>query len=485
MTQARATRARVGASAWVALIAACSSHAESRPHSTSADGGTDASIDGQAGLASDASLSSDATDNVLAGCATTSVRATQTPVDVYFVLDTSGSMDDLIGPQESKWNAIVAALSAFIDDPASSGLGVALEYFPTTLPGVPSSCAGDQGCGSGSPCLLGVCGDANEEACANSNDCQGGVACIPISTCANDANTLCVSFGTPCGADPNGFDLGDCGNALTTSYCANGDSCSATDYAQAAVPFALLPSSASTLVTSLLGRRPAGSTPTQAALQGTLNAAQTYAGSHPGDTIVIVLATDGAPDETADASTGLCTQVDPATANGQVAQVAAAGFAGTPSIETFAIGVFTPDDAAAGTATLNQIAMSGGTGFPFVIDAVSDAGGADVAQQFIDALAQIRAASLPCQFTVPGSLGANFDQLNVSYTSGAGAVSTLTYVETRGGCNPSTGGWYYDADPAEGGTPNTVVVCPATCTELKGDPNGLVTIVLGCQTIVR
>ncbi|HXX70429.1 MAG TPA: hypothetical protein VEK07_24825 [Polyangiaceae bacterium] len=484
MIQGRAKWTGIGASGWVALIAACSSHNETRPRSATADASTNASSPPDE-LEGDGALSPDAAPGALAGCATSTLRATQTPVDVYFVIDTSGSMDDLVGPQESKWSGIVSALTAFVDDPASGGLGVGLQYFPTTLPGVPTTCSHDQDCGPGSPCLLGVCSDANEEACASGGDCQGGVACVPISTCANDANTLCVNFGAPCGADPNGFDLGNCGDALTTSYCANGDSCSPADYAHASVPIASLPGSASALVTSLQGRHPAGSTPTQAALQGAVNTASTYAQAHPSDTVVIVLATDGAPDETADSSTGLCAEVDPSVADAQVAQVAAAAFAGTPSIQTFAIGVFTPDDVAAGTATLNQIATSGGTGSPFIINATSEAGGAGVAQQFIDALAQVRAASLPCQFTLPAAAGVNLGQLNVSYTSGAGAISTVSYVETPGACNPSTGGWYYDADPAEGGTPTMIDVCPTTCTELKSDPNGIVTIVLGCQTIVR
>lgn len=481
MIQARVKSGAGVAVGAVALVAACSSHSESRPSSETS---SDASLGG-GNLVGDASLSLDATGGVLAGCATSTERATQSPVDVLFIIDTSGSMNDLLGPQQSKWSTIVAALTAFVDDPASSGLGVGLQYFPTTRSGVPTSCSSDQDCGPASPCLLGVCNDANEDACGTNADCQGGASCVPIGTCANDANTLCVSFGAPCGADVNGFDLGACGNALTSSYCANSDSCSAADYAQPALPIATLPAAGNAIVASLEGRRPSGSTPTQAALQGALNAAETYASSHPSDTVVTVLATDGAPDEGADPSTGLCTQVDPAQANTQVAQVAAAGFDGMPSIETFAIGVFTPDDVAAGTATLNQIAISGGTGSPFIINAASSGGAAGVAQQFVNALGQIRAASLPCQFAVPASVGSAFDLLNVNYTSGAGALSTLAYVETPSACNPTTGGWYYDRDPAEGGAPKTIEVCPTTCTQLKGDPNGSVTIVLGCQTLVR
>lgn len=456
----------------VALVAACSSHSSGRVETL------DASADAEGHLTGDGSLSADAE------CATSTERATPTAVDVYFIIDSSGSMNDLLAPQQSKWSATVSALTAFVEDPASSGLGAGIQYFPTQLSGVPASCSSDQDCAKGGPCLLGVCNDANQEACATGADCPSGTTCVPVSTCANDPNTLCIAFGAPCGADPNGFELGLCGAALTTSYCSNGDSCTAADYAQPAVPIAPLPTSANAIVTSLQNRHPSGSTPTQPALQGAINAAEAYANSHPGHTVVTVLATDGAPDEAADPSTGVCTQVDATEANTQIAQTAAAGLQGTPSIETFAIGVFTPNDVAAGTATLNQIATSGGSGSPFIINTVSADGAASVAQQFIDALAQIRAASLPCQFTLAAQT-ASFDQVNVNFTSGAGALSTVAYVETASACNANTGGWYYDVDPAEGGTPTTIDVCPATCSELKSDLDGVVTIVFGCQTLMR
>src|SRR5678815_2700402 len=44
---------------------------------------------------------------------------------IYVLLDQSLSMDN-----DNKWHQATAALSAFVDDPASSGLAVGLQYFP-------------------------------------------------------------------------------------------------------------------------------------------------------------------------------------------------------------------------------------------------------------------------------------------------------------------------------------------------------------------
>ena len=49
-------------------------------------------------------------------------------VDMYFVVDQSGSMAD---GTPSKWSAISGALVAFVRDPANDGIGAGLEYFPT------------------------------------------------------------------------------------------------------------------------------------------------------------------------------------------------------------------------------------------------------------------------------------------------------------------------------------------------------------------
>ena len=102
------------------------------------------------------------------------------------------------------------------------------------------------------------------------------------------------------------------------------------------------------------------------------------------------------------------------------------------------------------------------------------------------ALSSIRGASLPCQYEVPLPEGGvpDYDHVNVQYTSGAGVSSGLPYVETAAKCSTG-GGWYYNSDPSQGGTPSAILVCPTTCSTLQNDSKGSVSVVLGCQTITR
>jgi len=60
-----------------------------------------------------------------AACAATTVQAKQVPVDMYFVLDTSGSMI-----YDGKIAALQVGIFKFLGDPASAGLGAAAQKFP-------------------------------------------------------------------------------------------------------------------------------------------------------------------------------------------------------------------------------------------------------------------------------------------------------------------------------------------------------------------
>jgi hypothetical protein len=330
---------------------------------------------GETGTSSDA----------FAGCATTTQKATLAPLDLYFMLDTSGSMDDLVAAGQSKWSAVVTAMTAFVNDPASAGIGVGLQYFPLTAAGVPSSCTSSAQCGAAGPCLLALCSNVQQTIPCNSGaDCPNRSTCVPIGYCHDDHNFLCPQPGNAtCGPDPNGFPLGTC-DVMPSSMCILGDSCAPQDYQTPAVAIALLPGVAATVKASLAAHQPQGNTPTSAALQGAINEASSYARANPGHTVVAVLATDGIPDECA-----------PTIA--AIAQIAAGGLAGTPSIKTFAIGVFAPSDVTSGTMALDQIASSGGTGHAFIVNSTTQ----NVEQQFSAALATIRGAALPCNYQLP------------------------------------------------------------------------------------
>ena len=76
-----------------------------------------------------------------------------------------------------------------------------------------------------------------------------------------------------------------------------GDSCTASDYAAAAVEIAPLPGVASTINASIAAHSPTSQTPTSAALQGAVDHAATWAHAHPSDAVAVILATDGEPTE--------------------------------------------------------------------------------------------------------------------------------------------------------------------------------------------
>ncbi|MBI5533526.1 MAG: VWA domain-containing protein [Deltaproteobacteria bacterium] len=72
-------------------------------------------------------------------CATANVEAKLKPLDMYFMIDRSGSMS---GPP---WTQQANALAAFWNDPASAGITAALRFFPQkdTCGGVDSTCSGN------------------------------------------------------------------------------------------------------------------------------------------------------------------------------------------------------------------------------------------------------------------------------------------------------------------------------------------------------
>ena len=67
-----------------------------------------------------------------AACGLITEQAKSTPLDLYIAFDRSSSM---VG---NKWDSAKIGLSAFVNDPDSSGIGVAINFFP--LENTPTSC---------------------------------------------------------------------------------------------------------------------------------------------------------------------------------------------------------------------------------------------------------------------------------------------------------------------------------------------------------
>jgi len=346
-------------------------------------------------------------------CAASMVKADQVPLDMMIMLDQSSSMSDSVAVGGDKWSAVTGALTAFVQQPSLTGVSVGINYF-----GLPA--------GSANTCTV--------SSCTVNADC-GAAAC------------------GPCEVIPGlgGFCLG--------SIAAGGDSCTAADYAGAAVEIAPLPASASSIVTSMAGHSPTTSTPTSAALQGAIDHATTWQQSHAGDAVVVVLATDGDP-----------TECD--TTLSDINAIAATAFGGTPKIPTFVIGV------GSSLSSLNGIAAAGGTTSAFIVDT-----GGNVNQQFLDAMNAIRHAALGCTYSIPlpASGVPDFNSVNVVYTpGGGGSAQTFPYVGAASSCPATGNGWYYDNSNA----PSQIILCTPTCGMVEADTMGEVDVSLGCTTVV-
>jgi hypothetical protein len=100
------------------------------------------------------------------GCADSTVTADLLPLDMYIMLDQSGSMGDSVS-NGSKWSAVTSALDSFLTS-APDGMGVGIQYFPyESGASCPLFCSSNADCGAGcGTCVgfgMGVC--SGEEAC--------------------------------------------------------------------------------------------------------------------------------------------------------------------------------------------------------------------------------------------------------------------------------------------------------------------------------
>jgi hypothetical protein len=245
----------------------------------------------------------------------------------------------------------------------------------------------------------------------------------------------------------------------------NINTCRIDYYTNPAVAIAPLPTNAMPMMTAINGRQLWGDTPTRPGMEGALAYLRGHATMNPDRRAIFLLITDGLPNG--------CM---PGNTVEEIAAFLSAARTGTPSIPTYAIGVFADSDRAAGQSALDSWATAGGNGMPFVLSANED-----LAQKLLDALNEIRGAALGCQFAVPANMtGIDFSKVNVRVQSGGGTTE-LSYVHTADRCDPVTGGWHYDVDPATA-APSRVIVCEATCKKYKTDATAKVDLLFGCKT---
>jgi hypothetical protein len=175
------------------------------------------------------------------GCAGEATKAQLLPLDMFIMLDQSGSMSESAG-SGTKWTAVTGALQAFVTQPGLVGVSVGIQYF-----GLPPGGGGGCGCTTDADCLT------------------------PGDFCFIGQCILCSGGGS--------------------------DSCDPADYSKADVEIAPLPGVATAIINSMNAHSPNTSTPTSAALQGAINHSSTWASSHPGHVVIDVFATDGDPTE--------------------------------------------------------------------------------------------------------------------------------------------------------------------------------------------
>src|SRR6185369_6793233 len=403
-------------------------------------------------------------------CAARVSKAELVPLDIYIMLDVSGSMleptssYDKTGTPISKWTGIKTALQSFIEDESSHGIGVGIQYFPLIKPDVPSSCTSDADCGDSAPCQFHFCASSGLS-CTKDADCGSSVLnpCVVAGECGGflcEAGSTCAINNTavPC-------------TKLTTSTCQHIAKCDPASYAEAAEPIAPLPDSGPALLASLDAQviDPVNPTPTGPALSGALSSAKAWAKSHPSHRVVAVRATDGVANE--------CSPLD----TPELGRLAEAALKGKPSITTFTIGVFPTAALAKGQYVLNTIASAGGSEKAFVIDTSHD-----LTVEFRAALDAVRNTQLACEFEIPApeeGERVDYSQVNVNFRNGKKA-SSLLYVGNAVDCDPLNGGWYYDTDP-ELEDPSKIVVCPTTCATFGAASSASVEIAVGCTTIVK
>ena len=226
-------------------------------------------------------------------------------------------------------------------------------------------------------------------------------------------------------------------------------------------------SHAGTLGQSLMGRSPLGGTPMGPAVQGSLRFATTWQKQNPNRKVVMVVATDGLPDEG-------CQFGPPGRAPNTIAAVqtqAQTAFGATPSVPTYVIGVGSE------LAPLDAVAAAGGTSKSILIDVTKD-----VTSQLFTALDKIRRTELTCEYTIPAQdptkPAIDYGKVNVKFTDALGYVD-FQYVETPANCSKAEYGWYYD-DP---NNPKRVVLCEPFCSEVKASRLGKVDVLLGCKRV--
>lgn len=380
-------------------------------------------------------------------CVQLDARAQHSMLDVFVMLDTSGSMAFTTADGETKLKAVRNALASFFADPASAGLGVGEAFFPIQRVNVPENCVSDTACGESGACYrapTSLCLPSGQQSCYSDADCQGSDRCYPVGACADDAQKICVMGQASQYCNPGV-------QCTTLGTCLNRTSCNVSDYASMVVNVGTLPGARAKLLLGLDTRTADGATPTLPALLGAISAAGAWQDSHAGDKAIVLLATDGLPTICDPAITA-----SPLSPTAGIPAVVKAAEGGVKNgVDTYVVGVFAPDEQSSAQSALGQIAKGGGTDQAFVVST-----GSNVSSQLVTTFNKIRNRADECEYSIPWPKPGGIDPLSLTVTARGVEV---TRVSSAAACDPVQGGYYFDREPAPGVLPHRVILCPATC----------------------
>lgn len=360
-----------------------------------------------------------------------------TPVTMYLVLDNSKSMVEGAKNGVTKWDHAITAITEFVGDATSAGIGVGIQYFNPAPP----------------------------QALVEEFE----------RTLEEKRMTLTA----------------DQWDDYEKEFHYNVDKCDGVAHAESAVPFGRLPAVADAIVASLASTDPNGGTPSVGALTGGVNFCADFQQKTPGEQCVVVFVTDGQPNGcglslschagfTPD-SEGHC--VDPMAASVLVPIVQ--GARDNAGVLTYTVGM--EGVVSDGFELLNRLAAVGGS------DCTPGTPGdeaCDVTQTgsagLLEALNKIRdtvvqKVQVPCTWAVPPPpdgqrLDPSLVNVDVSIKE---QVIELGQVGSEAECANVDGGWYYDTPV----NPTEIRTCQQTCDVVEANPDEIrVSIELGCAT---
>jgi hypothetical protein len=380
-------------------------------------------------------------------CASYQAGAVLSPLDVFISFDISGSMTAMLANGKSKFETVSGALSQFLHAKDSAGIGVTIAFFPQVDANVPERCSTDDECGAAQACLgVSACFVVQDTRCHTNADCLPGDSCEQVGTCTDDPKQLCfVNGNIGCAA----------GTCVPLGLCPNHFACDEASY-EPALAVQVLPEAADSVMAQVNTQVLGGGTTTLPALKGSSSAARAFAQTHPDHKVIVLLATDGLPTHCDPAVDPIVTE----PASGIPKLVSTAEAATQAGIDTFVIGVFTPEEAEDAEQNLSQIAKAGGSDKAFIIS-TSD----NVGKNFLDALTKIRRAARACERTLPTVDGTTLDatQLVVRIETPSGAAVEVERRDDAAGCDATNGGFYFDRDPFGPIPPERFTLCPASC----------------------